>query len=458
MKPLFCRIGSKKKQVKQLLSLFPPHEVYVEPFFGGGAVFFGKPPSSKEVVNDLDSDLIADYKRVLSAPNSPSSYPAPKTLASQKRFLSSHQSSIGAKVVESIIRRCNGFSGRAVNKSNIVYRASDPSSKTDRIAEYKERLGHATLLNEDYRKVIKKYDSPQTFFFLDPPYEDSDNLEYAKGSDAFDFEELAELLNGIKGKFFVTINDSPRIRKAFAEANIRGYTVKGNNNRYKTIGTKDRKELFITNYDLKTGGRTHRENVLKTLGMKSGNVESLAEATGISEDILQQVYNRGIGAYKTNPESVRMKGTFEKGPAPMSMKLSPEQWAMARVYSFIDGNPKHDNDLRGGKHTDLPVPRNYLRDIKAKAKEEGYDPDAVSLATDGIHKLAYKTPGGKVVLFGRVGYGDYLIWSFLEKHGKVSSGYADTKRHTFHASHEAMKGNWKTNTYSPNNLALALLW
>jgi len=42
-----------------------------------------------------------------------------------------------------------------------------------------------------------------------------------------------------------------------------------------------------------------------------------------------------------------MKGTFQKGVnAPASMKLSKEQWAYARVYSFLDGNPKHDNDLR----------------------------------------------------------------------------------------------------------------
>jgi hypothetical protein len=42
-----------------------------------------------------------------------------------------------------------------------------------------------------------------------------------------------------------------------------------------------------------------------------------------------------------------MKGSFKKGVnAPMSKKLSKEQWAMARVYSFINGNPKHDTDLR----------------------------------------------------------------------------------------------------------------
>jgi hypothetical protein len=42
-----------------------------------------------------------------------------------------------------------------------------------------------------------------------------------------------------------------------------------------------------------------------------------------------------------------MKGTFKKNvKAPYSKKLSKEQWAMARVYSFLDGNPKHDTDLR----------------------------------------------------------------------------------------------------------------
>jgi hypothetical protein len=91
---------------------------------------------------------------------------------------------------------------------------------------------------------------------------------------------------------------------------------------------------------------THRENVLKRLGLEKASLDELSEATDIPRDVLQEVYNRGIGAYKTNPTSVRMKGSFKKGVnAPMSKKLSKEQWAMARVYSFLDGNPKHDQDL-----------------------------------------------------------------------------------------------------------------
>ena len=101
----------------------------------------------------------------------------------------------------------------------------------------------------------------------------------------------------------------------------------------------------------RSGGGTHRENFLKAnkLEEKSYNLKELAKISDVPLKKLQEVYNRGIGAYKTNPSSVRMKGTFKKGVnAPMSRKLSKEQWAMARVYSFLDGNPKHDNDLRGG--------------------------------------------------------------------------------------------------------------
>jgi len=95
---------------------------------------------------------------------------------------------------------------------------------------------------------------------------------------------------------------------------------------------------------------THRENFLKKHNLSKDETYSIPRLhiiSGYSIPTLQEVYNRGIGAYKTQPSSVRMKGSFKKGVnAPMSMKLSKEQWAMARVYSFLDGNPKHDNDLR----------------------------------------------------------------------------------------------------------------
>jgi hypothetical protein len=97
------------------------------------------------------------------------------------------------------------------------------------------------------------------------------------------------------------------------------------------------------------GGATHRLNFFRKHNLEEKNY-SLKELSRISKvplSILQEVYNRGSGAYKTNRTSVRMKGSFKKNVnAPYRMKLSKEQWSYARVYSFLDGNPKHDTDLR----------------------------------------------------------------------------------------------------------------
>jgi len=94
---------------------------------------------------------------------------------------------------------------------------------------------------------------------------------------------------------------------------------------------------------------TRRTSWIKKMGIhnKEYSIQDLADLSGYDITVLQEVYNRGIGAYNTNPVSVRLKGSFKKNvAAPMSKKLSKEQWAMARIYSFLDDNPKHDEDLR----------------------------------------------------------------------------------------------------------------
>jgi hypothetical protein len=97
---------------------------------------------------------------------------------------------------------------------------------------------------------------------------------------------------------------------------------------------------------------THRENVLRKLGLPKNTqlpLPMLARFTGIPLEALQQVYNRGIGAWKTNPQSVRLQKDFSKNANiskyPRSARLSKEQWAYARVYSFLDkGKTYHTAD------------------------------------------------------------------------------------------------------------------
>jgi hypothetical protein len=97
---------------------------------------------------------------------------------------------------------------------------------------------------------------------------------------------------------------------------------------------------------------THRERFLRRHGLPESASLSLAvisRLSGVPERYLQEVYNRGIGAWRTNIESVRLKKDFSKNPDvsryPRSARLGKEMWAMARVYSFVDkGKTYHTAD------------------------------------------------------------------------------------------------------------------
>jgi len=74
---------------------------------------------------------------------------------------------------------------------------------------------------------------------------------------------------------------------------------------------------------------TYKTDFNKKYGFKkdqSHSLQEIAKITGYKKKGLQTIYDKGIGAYKTNPSSVRKN------------VVSKEQWAMARVYASI--NPK----------------------------------------------------------------------------------------------------------------------
>ena len=87
--------------------------------------------------------------------------------------------------------------------------------------------------------------------------------------------------------------------------------------------------------------KTFKEKFNKKFGQSldaSNSKNKIAKLSGISMNIINEVYDRGIGAYKNNLASVRLKGSFKKNPdlrKGASMRLSKEQWAIARVYAFV---------------------------------------------------------------------------------------------------------------------------
>lgn len=250
--PLFCRQGNKYPIRDKIIPIIPPHKVYVELFAGSGAIFYNKEKAVKNVLNDLDKDALNRFRLIKKAPLDLEKYPDfKKSIPAVRHFFDHHGDAIADRIMLEKIKSCTGYSGRPVSKSTGIYKAPQAKNVVKLMSEYKEKLDGTILENKDYEAVVKKYDGTETFFFIDPPYENTDkSFGYAESSE-FDFERLERTLKSIKGKFLMTINDSSRIRKLFKDFNIKAIKVPnawGHRNASKQGFF--RPELLISNYKL----------------------------------------------------------------------------------------------------------------------------------------------------------------------------------------------------------------
>lgn len=96
---------------------------------------------------------------------------------------------------------------------------------------------------------------------------------------------------------------------------------------------------------------TNKQKFNKKYGFKRDEPHSkkeISKITGVSMSILDQVYDRGLGARKGNPQSVRSLSGLKVGGSSLKGKMSGPQWAMARIYSFVMGGKTQstaDKDL-----------------------------------------------------------------------------------------------------------------
>lgn len=205
--------GGKSNMINDILPLIPKHEQYVEPFFGGGAVFFAKKPSPHEVINDT-LDCAITFYRVLKTrfPELQSMIQA--TLHSEseykraKELLNSEDDLLKAWAFFALSCLCfssdmsAGFAqGIRSNTSNC---ASVTKNKRDNFTKkYSDRLERTEIFCRDALEIIKLKDTPDTFFYIDPPYVSSDCGHY-KGYTTEHFTQLLDLLITIKGKFLLS--------------------------------------------------------------------------------------------------------------------------------------------------------------------------------------------------------------------------------------------------------------
>jgi DNA adenine methylase len=226
--PVAPYLGGKRRLAKLIIERLGaiPHATYCEPFIGLGGVFLRRPWRAKaEVINDINRDVTnlfrvlqrhyvplmdmlrwqltsrAEFERLVATD--------PVTLTDLERavrFLYLQRTTFGGKVT-----------GRSFGVSVTSSARFDVTKLGAILEDVHERLAGVVIERLPYAELIRRYDRPGTLFYLDPPYAGGE-ADYGQGVFApDDFERLAQLLSQIAGRFVLSINDTPEIRKVFRE-------------------------------------------------------------------------------------------------------------------------------------------------------------------------------------------------------------------------------------------------
>jgi DNA adenine methylase len=203
----------------KILPLIPKHTVYVEPFAGGATLLFAKPwpdvnnqDHYREVINDTNGHLI-NFFRQLKDNGEELCRRLSFTLYSEQEHQTAkqldHDDPIEAacrfyvNVQQSFSKVIDGGWGRAVFSRNL---GATWMNQVDRLPEYIDRMRSVHISCQDALTCIRQWDSPQTFFYCDPPYPCTYQGYYA-GYTESDFTALLDTLRGIKGSALVSCYD-----------------------------------------------------------------------------------------------------------------------------------------------------------------------------------------------------------------------------------------------------------
>lgn len=219
-RPILRYHGGKWKLAEWITSHFPPHRVYVEPFGGGGSVLLRKPRSYAEVYNDRWGDVVNLF-RVLRDQEQACRLAQLLELTPYARdeFMATYEPDSGDPVEDArrmIFRSLAGFGSAAASRSHVTgFRGSSNRSGTTPAQDWRNYPGHVpdfidrlrgvVIENRAAADVIAQHDSPETLFYVDPPYPHSTrgfrrrNAAYAFELTDEDHEQLAGVLHAVSG-------------------------------------------------------------------------------------------------------------------------------------------------------------------------------------------------------------------------------------------------------------------
>ena len=252
MAALIPYFGGKSRLAKTIIANFPDHTCYVEVFAGAANVLFAKAAGTTEVINDLDRALITLYRAVKHHPEELHRQFKYVLIARDEfdRLMRVDPDTLtdiqrAARYLY-LQRMC--FGGRSKGRTFGTSTTSLPGLNLFTLQRLLEeawlRLTHVTIECLDFRVLIPRYDREHTLFYLDPPYWRING--YAHNLVEQDFHDLAGLLAGIKGKFLLSINDTPEIRQIFKRFSIAEVELQYSMSKQKGSRSQTRTELLIS--------------------------------------------------------------------------------------------------------------------------------------------------------------------------------------------------------------------
>lgn len=255
MKGVIPYFGGKSRLAKTIISKIPEHTCYCEVFAGGASVLFAKEPSETEVINDLDKDLVTLYRVIKHHPEE--LYKQYKySLVSRTEF--ERESQVNPETLTDVQRAArylflqkSAFGGHITGQTFGTATTGKPRfnllTLESTIERAWQRLVSVQIECKDFRDLIPRYDRPHTFFFLDPPYWKIPG--YKHDFNEQDFVDLANILQNIKGKFIMTINNTAEVREIFSPFTMQKTTLKYSCSPSAKSRSKQRSELLFLNYN-----------------------------------------------------------------------------------------------------------------------------------------------------------------------------------------------------------------
>ena len=254
MNSFLAYMGGKSLLAKKIITRIPEHHCYCEVFAGAAWLLFKKEESQVEIINDINTDLVTLYRVVKHHLREFIRYLEWILVARDEfeRFKLENPETLTdiQKAVRFFFLLKSGYAARIEKPSFNIATSTKPRLNLLRIEEELSavhlRLSRVYVENRPYENIITRFDKPDTLFYCDPPYYGFENYYGPGVFSRGDFEKLQILLSGIRGKFILSINDTPEIRKIFKE--FRRETV---DTRYMAAGANKKKkvsELLIMNY------------------------------------------------------------------------------------------------------------------------------------------------------------------------------------------------------------------